>query len=77
MCSLRALDQKTRTIYSIGNAFLVIGISMTILLSGWRVHHRVLFDSVRGVCLSLAIILLFWVVLRKRRNCATPKTGSD
>lgn len=76
MCTVRAFDRKTRAVYSIGNVLLVIGLSMTLFLSEWRTQHRVLFDSVRGVCLSLAIVLLYWVVLRRRRKCAAPDAGN-
>lgn len=72
MCTVRNLDRKSRAIYSTGNVLLVIGLSMTLLLSGWGAQHRVLFDSLRGVCLSLAIVLLYWVMLRRRRKCAAP-----
>lgn len=76
MRTVRALDKKTRAIYSAGNVFLVLGLSMTLLLSGWGAQHRALFDSMRGVCPSLAIVLLYWVVLRRRRTCAAPDAGN-
>lgn len=74
MCALRGFDKKTRTIYSIGNVFLIAGLSIPLFFNGGRVHHRML-DGVGGACLLVAIVLLLWVLRHRRRNSLEPEAG--
>lgn len=69
MCMVRSFDKKTRRVYLAGNFCLILGLTMTVMAGGWRAHHRVLFDSVRGIFLFTAIGLLLWAVRRRRQNC--------
>lgn len=68
MSGLRNFDKKMRASYAAGNVFLLTAACMTLFLSTWGAHHRVLFEGVRGTCLALAIVLLLWVLARKRRK---------
>jgi len=66
MCGIRQWDGKTRRIYAAGNVFLLAGLIPTLFGGGpWSLHHRALYDGLRGLCLGLAIGLLLWVVRRK------------
>lgn len=71
MCGVRHFDKKTRRVYAAGNVCLLTGLMMTQFLSSSRVHHRILFDCVRGVALLASIALLLWVA-RRGRCARTP-----
>jgi hypothetical protein len=65
MC-VRTWDGKTRRIYAAGNLCLLSAMLLTQLGGNWNEQHRDWFDFVRGLLLGLAIVMLAWVVRRKK-----------
>jgi hypothetical protein len=67
MCLLRRrhLDPKSRRIYAAGNLCLISGLTLTLSFEGSFGHrHRVIFDGLRFLLMSLAITLFFWAARR-------------